>query len=197
MPVDPTVARYLREFGRELRRLPEPDRLDAVREIESHLDDELRGGESAEAAIARLGPPQTLARAYLSAFHLRGTAPGTARASWEMLAAMAFFASAGVGGLFIVPSLGLMLLVLGLTSVVAPLAGVARALGVHGVTMSGPGGPLPLAWSIPVGLGLGLVAGLAAAACWLLLRLYFALVARGSRRWLQRGALGWSAGQGG
>ena len=195
--MDERIRHYLQQLGNELRRLPESERLDALREIQSHVEDEVNGGTDVDAVLAGLGQPKVLARSYLSAYHLDHLSPGTPPNLPTTISAMAFFASAGVGGLFIVPSLGLMLLVLGLTSVVAPLAGVARALGVHGVTMSGPGGPLPLAWSIPVGLGLGLVAGLAAAACWLLLRLYFALVARGSRRWLQRGALGWSAGQGG
>ena len=187
--VNEAVTRYLQQFDRELRGLPEPDRLDAVREIQSHLEDGCREGESAEAVIARLGAPQALARAYLSAYHLNRTEPGTIPKFWPALSAMVYFASVGFGGMFVVPILAALTFALGLTGIVAPLAGVARMFGAHWVSMSGPGGPLPMAWSIPVGLLLGIVGAAGAWGSWLLLRLYFRLVARGYRQWAMLASL--------
>lgn len=56
------VARYLKGLRRALAPLPEPDRAEIVREIESHLAE---AGGSAAPVLARLGPPDVLARAYL------------------------------------------------------------------------------------------------------------------------------------
>src|SRR5262245_37973888 len=65
MDQDPAASqRYLDVLRASLASLPEADRNDAVREIESHIALARADGLPLAAVLARLGDPRTLARAY-------------------------------------------------------------------------------------------------------------------------------------
>ncbi len=187
--MDQEVARYLQAFGRGLRRLPEQERQDAIREIESHVEDGLAAGASADEVLRRLGHPQMLARAYLAAYHFSRVRPGGTQTMAEVASAVAFVGSAGLGGMIIVPVFAILSITFGLLAVMGPVAGVARVFGARWVTMDGPHGPLPLSWSIPVGFGLGLVSLAVTWGSYRALRFYVRLVAKGYERWLRPLAL--------
>jgi uncharacterized membrane protein len=55
---------FLDRLGSALRALPQPDRAEILREIESHLGEREQAGDL-EAALAALGRPETFARTYL------------------------------------------------------------------------------------------------------------------------------------
>src|SRR5919199_461726 len=65
------VHRYLDELRRHLSRLPDAERDDAVREIESHIADACASGMPLMVVLARLGEAYALARAYEADFLLR------------------------------------------------------------------------------------------------------------------------------
>jgi F-type H+-transporting ATPase subunit beta len=67
--------RYLDQLRRLLERLPQPERDDAVREIESHIADARAGGLPLAAILGRLGDPAALARAYESDYLLQQPLP--------------------------------------------------------------------------------------------------------------------------
>ena len=67
--------RYLDELRRLLARLPDPERDDAVREIESHIVDASKSGLPLAAILARLGAPASLAQAYESDYWLQQPLP--------------------------------------------------------------------------------------------------------------------------
>lgn len=71
------VSGYLKALRRALAPLPEADRAEIVAEIESHIAE---AGPPAAPVLARLGPPDMLARAYLEDHQLSralyGGAPG-------------------------------------------------------------------------------------------------------------------------
>src|SRR5215217_9517289 len=68
--MDEAAERYLDELGRNLRPLPEAERSDAVREIESHIAEGQADGRPTAAVLAGLGDAKTLARAYVADYHL-------------------------------------------------------------------------------------------------------------------------------
>lgn len=68
---------YLRRFYEALDFMPEEERVDAVREIESSIADGMAGGQPEAVILARLGNPRKLAKAYQSEYMMAG---GRARA---------------------------------------------------------------------------------------------------------------------
>src|SRR3954463_5749161 len=66
----PSAQRYLDVLRASLIGLPEPDRDDAVREIESHIALARADGRPLAAILARLGDPRLLGRAYESNYLL-------------------------------------------------------------------------------------------------------------------------------
>ena len=72
--MDDAAERYLDELRRNLRPLPEEERSDAVREIESHIAEGQADGRPTAAVLAGLGDARTLARARGGLPH-----PGAAR----------------------------------------------------------------------------------------------------------------------
>ncbi len=187
MIVETKVRIYLQQFERALRGLPESERQDALREIGSHLEDQLAAGTDVDIALARLGQPDTLAKFYLATYHLErlsGSSRTAAPSLPSVLPAMAFFASASLGGLFVIPVLALFLFVFSLIAVVLPIAGIARAFGAPWALITGPGGPVPIGWAIPLTIAVGLVSAAIAWGCLWLLRLYITLTSKVYRKWI-------------
>jgi uncharacterized membrane protein len=83
-PPSPIVARYLDQLAQGLAEcgLPDEDRAEIAREIESHLADAVAAGTSIAEGIHRLGSPHELARAYAVELLLR-PAPPPRRQVWR------------------------------------------------------------------------------------------------------------------
>jgi uncharacterized membrane protein len=93
--MDDAAERYLDELRRNLGRLPETERSDAVREIESHIAEGRADGRSTEAALAGLGDARTLARAYVADYHLRVPRGGTLGSAARLILSSVFVSGSG------------------------------------------------------------------------------------------------------
>lgn len=174
--MDQMAKRYLDELTKQLRPLPELDRQDAVREIESHIAESVGAGNPVATVLARLGEPKVLAKAYLADFHLQG-AHGLDRAFQRF----AFFATTSLMSLIVVPFLGILVATCGFVTVLSPFAFVGRLFGVPGF-MVWNDGPMPILMAIPVAVGLTLLGGVCTRGTWRLTQRYFAFVAAGYRK---------------
>lgn len=69
--MSPLGRAYLDKLYDSLGTLPEEERIDAVREIESHIVDGIRNGQAEGAILAKLGDPKKLAKAYRSTYMMQ------------------------------------------------------------------------------------------------------------------------------
>src|SRR5215203_4159554 len=167
--MDDSAERYLDELRRNLRPLPEDERSEAVREIESHIAEGQADGRPTAAVLAGLGDAKTLARAYVADYHLRAPRGGVL----------------GSVSRFVLSMLALLTSLSGLLTVVTPVLGVLRTFGVHGIVMGDAGGwQVPILWSFPASVALGVAFAVLAWAGYKLLRGYLWLVLAGYRRLL-------------
>jgi uncharacterized membrane protein len=183
--MDDAAERYLDELRRNLRPLPEDERSDAVREIESHIAEGQADGRPAEAVLAGLGDARTLARAYVADYHLREPRNGALGSVSRFLVSSVFVSGTGLLSLFVVPLLALLTSLAGLLAVASPVLGVLRTFGVPGIVMGDSGGwQVPILWSFPASVALGVAFAVLAWAGYKLLRGYLRLVLAGYRRLL-------------
>lgn len=174
--MDQMAKRYLDELTKQLRPLPELDRQDAVREIESHVAESVAAGNPVATVLARLGEPKVLAKAYLADFHLQGpTGLG------HTFQRFAFFTTTSLMSLIVVPLLGILVATCGFVTLLTPFAFVMRLLGVDGF-MVWNDGPMPILMAIPVAVGLTLIGGVGTQGALKLAQRYFQSVAAGYRR---------------
>ena len=183
--MDDAAERYLDELRRNLRPLPEEERSDAVREIESHIAEGQADGRPTAAVLAGLGDARTLARAYVADYHLREPRAGALGSVARFVLSSVFVSGTGLLSLFVVPMLALLTAIAGLLAVVSPVLGVLRTFGVSGIVMGDSGGwQVPVLWSFPASLVLAAAFAVIAWAGYKLLRGYLWLVLEGYRRLL-------------
>jgi uncharacterized membrane protein len=183
--MDDAAERYLEELRRNLGPLPEAERSEAVREIESHIAEGRADGRPTEAVLAGLGDARTLARAYVADYHLRVPRDGALGSVARFVFTSVFVSGTGLLSLFVVPLLVLLTALAGLMAVVSPVLGVLRTLGVSGIVMGDTGGwQVPTLWSFPASVALGAACAVLAWAGYKLLRGYLRLVLAGYRRLL-------------
>jgi uncharacterized membrane protein len=183
--MDDAAERYLDELRRNLRPLPEAERSDAVREIESHIAEGQADGQPTEAVLAGLGDARTLAGAYVADYHLRVPRDGALGSVAHLILSSAFVSGTGLLSLFVVPLLALLTSLAGLLAIAMPIAGVLRTFGVPGIVMGDTGGwQVPTMWSFPASVALGAACALLAWAGYKVLRGYLRLVLAGYRRLL-------------
>ena len=183
--MDDAAERYLDELRRNLGPLPEAERSDAVREIESHIAEGQADGQPTEAVLAGLGDARTLAGAYVADYHLRVPRDGALGSVARLILSSAFVSGTGLLSLFVVPLLALITTLAGLLAVVSPVLGVLRTFGVPGIEMGDSGGwQVPTLWSFPASVALGAVCAVLAWAGYRVLRGYLRLVLAGYRRLL-------------
>lgn len=183
--MDDVAERYLDELRRNLRPLPEDERSDAVREIESHIAEGRADGRPTEAVLAGLGDARTLARAYVADYHLRVPRSGALGSVARFVLSSAFVSGTGLLSLFVVPLLALLTSLAGLLAVASPVLGILRTFGVPGIVMGDSGGwQVPTLWSFPVSVALAAAFAVLAWAGYELLRGYLRLVLAGYRRLL-------------
>lgn len=118
---NPVVRRYLDQLELGLRTLPDAERTEIVREINSHIAEAVNSGRSLAEVLERLGPADRLARAFMAESILGG--PGRPWRKW--LAAAIIVAGSSAAGLFLIPFLAIF-------GLLFPVAG---ALGIVGNTL--------------------------------------------------------------
>jgi uncharacterized membrane protein len=183
--MDDAAERYLDELRRNLRPLPEEERSDAVREIESHIAEGQADGRPTAAVLAGLGDARTLARAYVADYHIRVPRGGALGSVARFVLSSAFVSGTGLLSLFVVPMLALLTSLAGLLAIATPILGVLRTFGVSGIVMGDSGGwQVPTLWSFPASLVLAAAFAVLAWAGYKLLRGYLWLVLVGYRRLL-------------
>jgi uncharacterized membrane protein len=183
--MDDAAERYLDELRRNPRLLPEDERSDAVREIESHIAEGQADGRPTAAVLAGLGDARTLARAYVADYHLRVPRDGGLGSVSRFVLSSVFVSGTGLLSLFVIPLLALLTSLAGLLAVVTPVLGVLRTFGVQGIVMGDSGGwQVPILWSFPASLVLGAAFAVMAWAGYKLLHGYLRLVLAGYRRLL-------------
>jgi uncharacterized membrane protein len=183
--MDDAAERYLDELRRNLRPLPEEERSDAVREIESHIAEGQADGRPTAAVLAGLGDARTLARAYVADYHIRVPRGGALGSVAHFVLSSAFVSGTSLLSLFVVPMLALLTFLAGLLAVATPILGVLRTFGVPGIVMGDSGGwQVPTLWSFPASLVLAVAFAVLAWAGYKLLRGYLWLVLAGYRRLL-------------
>jgi uncharacterized membrane protein len=183
--MDDAAERYLEELRRNLRPLPKADRSEAVREIESHIAEGRAHGRPTEAVLAGLGDARSLGRAYVADYHLRVAREGALGSAARLVLSSVFVSGTGLLSLFVVPLLALLTSLAGLLAVVSPILGILRTFGVSGIVMGDTGGwQVPIMWSFPASLALGVVCAVLAWAGYMVLRGYLRLVMAGYRRLL-------------
>jgi len=142
--MDDAAERYLDGLRRNLRPLPEDERSEAVREIESYIAEGQADGRPTAAVLAGLGDAKTLARAYVADYHLRVPRGGPLGSMSRFVLSSAFVSGTGVLSLFVVPMLALLTFLAGLLAVATPVLGVLRTFGVPGIVMGDSG-----SWQVP------------------------------------------------
>lgn len=167
--MSPLGRAYLDKFYDSLGTLPEEERIDAVREIESHIVDGIRNGQAEGAILAKLGDPKKLAKAYRSTYMMQKK-PRTFK---EVLNMAGFYCTAGLLSVIVVPVLGSIAYGFGFSAILICLAGVLRSAGVPWINMDiAPGYTVPIEWSIPYAMVLSIIIGGIAYISWRYLKRY-------------------------
>jgi uncharacterized membrane protein len=183
--MDDSAERYLDELRRNLRPLPEDERSEAVREIESHIAEGQADGRPTAAVLTGLGDARTLARAYVADYHLRVPRNGALGSVARFVLSSVFVSGTGLLSLFVVPTLALLTFLAGLLAIATPILGVLRTFGVPGIVMGDSAGwEVPVMWSFPASVVLAAAFAVLAWAGYKLLRGYLLLVLAGYRRLL-------------
>jgi uncharacterized membrane protein len=174
--------RYLEDLRRELRRLHTDEREDAVREIGSHIAEAEAAGRPLTEVLSRLGPPKTLARAFIADSYLQESATGPR--GLRLMKMTAFVASSGLLSLCIVPLLVVTVATFGVSAIVMPVFGGLQLAGVipdsSGVLYWGQ--PVARVWVLPLTLAVTVLCGGLAWFAWRALRWYAVHVSAGYRR---------------
>lgn len=155
--METTSNDYLRRFYEALSFLPEEERVDAVREIESSIADGMASGQPEAVILARLGNPRKLAKAYQSEYMMGRGRSLSLKSLWQMVT---FYCTTGLLSIMIIPILATIAYGFGFSAVMILLAGVIRSFGVPWINMNlGNGYEVPYAWSIPFALLFSLFIG--------------------------------------
>lgn len=155
--MSPEGKAYLDKFYGLLEKLPEEERLDAVREIESHIAEGLAHGQPEREILVRLGDPRKLARAYRSEYILENNQGRTFK---EKLALIRFYCTTGLLSVTVVPVLAVIAYGFAFCAVLIVAAGILRTFGATWINMGiTQDQQIPTQWSIPVAVIIGGIIG--------------------------------------
>ncbi|WP_010495182.1 DUF1700 domain-containing protein [Paenibacillus elgii] len=168
--MSPKTRAYLEKLYQLLEKMPEDERLDAIREIESHIAEGMAGGQSEEAILTRLGDPRVLAKAYRSEYIME---KGPARSFKDVMIMVGFYCSTGLLSIMVIPVLATIAYGFGFSAVLIFIAGIIRTFGVTWIQMNlGPGIEVPTEWSMLYSTIVGGIVGGIAYVSWRGLRNY-------------------------
>ena len=167
------AEKYLQRVSAGLYRLPDDEKKEVLSEIQTYINDAVKGQEPIQTVLDRLGPPLRLAQSYVSIHNVDNDNIGVN----TVVGNIAFYFSAGLASIIILPILFFTAFALILSSVIV----VAYAV-LH-LFFNLPGGSIDLgAWSftgIPaviVAIICGVIFFYLAYLLWRLLRKYIAYI---------------------
>jgi len=175
---------YLNKVSAGLYRLPESERNEILSEIRSHIHEAVSRQEPVQDVINKLGPPLKLAQSYASLHDINNDEVSFG----SIWGSMAFFISAGLSGMVIVPTL----FVLSLSFMFSAVVTVGYAIVDLFIDLPGGIGAYTFDFShgtyegvmftglpaLAVALGISLIFVWLARICWKLLKKYLAFVSR-------------------
>lgn len=173
---------YLDALRWQLSPLPQDEREDVVKEIESHILDSQEAGEPFAVVLAQLGEPQALAKAYLADYYLRTETNGSGLDFGQLFRAAGLVLGSGLLSILVVPTLAGIAFAFGITALLSPLLGVLRTFGADWIVIGGGSWQVPAEWSIPTTLVLSAIMGLIAWGAFVLLRHYMRWVLASYRK---------------
>ncbi|GIP34053.1 DUF1700 domain-containing protein [Paenibacillus sp. J2TS4] len=182
--MSPQGRAYLEALYNHLAPMPEEERMDAVREIESHLEEGIKNGQSESVLLNKLGDARKLARAYIGDYYV-SESPGRSLTWQEGLRKIGFFISSGFVSMFVIPILAVLAGGLAFSAGVAVLGGILRTMGLTWIQMQvAPGIEVPVEYSFIVGGIAGGILFLLAFLCWKGLRSYLRFLSSKYRSFL-------------
>ncbi|WP_034671252.1 DUF1700 domain-containing protein [Ectobacillus panaciterrae] len=171
---------YLDMLYQHLRKLPEDERLDAVREIESHIVEGVHNGQQEDVILTKLGDPRKLAKAYRSEYILQRRSN---RSVSNVFAMLGFYCTTGLLSVIVVPTLATLAYGFGFCTALIFIAGIIRSFGATWIQMDiGPNLSVPLEWSMIYALIVGGIAGSIAYFSWKYLRVYLNFLSASYRK---------------
>ncbi|MCQ6560443.1 DUF1700 domain-containing protein [Paenibacillus mendelii] len=155
--MSPNGRAYLAKLYELLHQTPEEDRLDAVREIESHIVEGIAHGQREDDILARLGDPRKLARAYRSEYLMEHR---SSRSFKDVLALIGFYCTTGLLSIMVIPVLAVIAYGFGFCAILAIIAGIVRTFGATWIQMGfSPDHQLPTEWSMAFAIVVGGILG--------------------------------------
>ena len=124
-----TMEQYLQEVSKGLSGLPLQERQDILKEIENHIHEALSRGDALEEVLRRLGPPDILAQSYTQGHVLN---KGRLRLR-DVISGFAFYSTAALSAIIIVPTLGICAVAFLLSAVVVLVMGILGGIGLIAV----------------------------------------------------------------
>lgn len=149
---DPLAEDYLAHLRQALSRVPEAERVDVVREIESHIAESRAGGASTADVLRQLGPAEKLARAYRAELLLSGS--GGANWFARLFGIAGLLLTASIPSMIVIPTLG----AIGIAFVLGGAAAIVGSL-IPFAPISVAGHSGVFAHMVAAGVGIGLAAG--------------------------------------
>lgn len=115
---------YLEKIEKYLKPMAVSERIDIVREIKSEMLELQNHGVSTEQIVERLGNPKELAKAYLGESISKNSSFG-----WRKLSAViAFYSLAGFSGVFVVPTLLIIVPCFLVMGIIEPILGAVKMI---------------------------------------------------------------------
>ena len=162
------TEKYLNEVAAGLYRLPEHEKTEILNEIRSHIHEAVSQQESEQTVLDRLGSPLRLAQSYVSLSNIES--------GQNILSTFAFYFSAGIATIVVVPSLFFTALSLVISAVAILGYSIVRLFVIlpypmrfWEVEMSG----IP---AVIASVVIGLIHCVIALLCWKLLKKYLAFI---------------------
>lgn len=175
------IDKYLAEVEQRLKALSVSERIDILTEIKSHIYEKQAKQQAGIAEILQeLGSPSELARAYVA----EGLTDQVKFRLSNLLRIVAFYSTAGLSGVFVVPFLAVLSVGLYFVSIMLPVLGLIKSLAAvvgievpYAIMMFGNYQP-PAILSFFISLPLALLLYYLAKKLWQVLKRYLAGVSQ-------------------
>jgi len=170
------VDKYLKKVSAGLHKLPESERNEILNEIKNHIHEAESRQEPVQTILDKLGSPIKLAQSYVSIYNIDSGDISFG----SILGNMAFFLSAGLSGIIVIPTLSIMIVGFLFSAVFSIGYSIVDLI----IGLPGPGG-IVLGDNVLTGFTAVLVALIAGAIlvilayfCWWVLKKYILFVSQ-------------------